>query len=50
MEHLKQIIINRYPDVKISCFNDVASHCKNFKQQIHLIEQLCKDENRIVII
>ena len=28
----------------------MASRCKNFKQQTHLIEQLCKDENIIIII
>ena len=50
MERLKQIILNRYPDINISYFNDVATHCKKFKQQLLLIEQLCKDENRTVII
>jgi len=50
MERLKQIILSRYPNIKISVFNEVATHCKSFKQQIQLIEQLCKHENRIVII
>ena len=43
MDDLKQIIINRYPDVNISYFNDVASRCENFKQQLRLIEKLCQD-------
>ena len=28
----------------------MATHCKSFKQQIQLIEQLCKHTNIIVII
>ena len=47
---MKQIILNIYPSVNISYFNDVASRCKNFKQQLRLIESLCKDNNRVIII
>lgn len=50
MDRLKQIILNRYPDVNISYFNDVASRCKHFKQQLRLIESLCKDNNRVIVI
>ena len=50
MDRLKQIILNRYPSVNITYFNDVASGCNNFKQQLLLIEKLCKDQNTIVII
>ena len=50
MERLKQIVLDRYPDVKITYFNDVATHCKSFKQQIQLVEQLSKNKNRKAII
>ena len=50
MEKLKQILLDRYPNININYFNDVAPHCKNIKQQLILINNLRKDDNRVVII
>ena len=50
MDRLKQLILNRYPDINISYFNDVAGKCKNIKQQLRLIETLRSNTNRIVVI
>ena len=43
-------MLDRYPNININYFNDVAPHCKNIKQQLILINNLRKDDNRVVII
>ena len=50
MEKLKQRILYRYSDVKISCFNDVMDTCSDTNKLLDLLTKMREDSDRLVII
>ena len=50
MEKLRQRILHRYPEVKISYFNDVIAACSDTNKLFTLLSHMRKDKDRFIII
>ena len=50
MEKLKQRILYRYSDVKISCFNDVMDKCSDTNKLFDILTKMREDSDRFIII
>ena len=50
MEKLRQRLLHRYPELKISYFNDVISKCKDTNILLTLLSNMRKHEDRFIII
>ena len=50
MEKLRQRILHRYPEVKISYFNDVIATCSDTNKLLTLLSHMRKDNDRFIII
>ena len=50
MERLRQRILFRYPDVKLSVFNDVIDKCSDTNKLLELLTKMREDVDRFIII
>ena len=50
MEKLKQRVLFRYPDVKISCFNDVIDKCSDTSKLLELVTKMRENSDRFIIV